>query len=294
MGLTPRQVLSRVELPLAVPAIIGGLRIAVVSTISIATIAGVPRCRKGLGYPIFLALADADAVQDGDLLRRRARRRARARVRRRARRAAARARPRGAAYESPTPPTRTRSSRRSASSATTRASSLTRRSSSSSSRARRSAIALAVALPLGIVLGHLHRGSGFAIGASIVGRALPSLVLIARLPDHPRDRLRQQHGRARRARDRADPDERLRRRRRRRPRRRRGGARHGHDAARRSCAGSSCRSRCRCSSPASASRRSRSSRPRRSPRSPAAAASATSSSTRRATGSPACSGRRSA
>jgi osmoprotectant transport system permease protein len=39
-------------------------------------------------------------------------------------------------------------------------------------------IALAIALPLGIGLGHLHRGSGFAIGASIVGRALPSLVLI--------------------------------------------------------------------------------------------------------------------
>ena len=39
-------------------------------------------------------------------------------------------------------------------------------------------VALLVALPLGIVLGHLHRGSSFAIGASIVGRALPSLVLI--------------------------------------------------------------------------------------------------------------------
>ncbi|HEY6053960.1 MAG TPA: ABC transporter permease subunit [Gaiellaceae bacterium] len=39
-------------------------------------------------------------------------------------------------------------------------------------------IALAVALPLGIVLGHLRRGSTVAIGASIVGRALPSLVLI--------------------------------------------------------------------------------------------------------------------
>jgi len=39
-------------------------------------------------------------------------------------------------------------------------------------------IALVVALPIGIVLGHLHRGSGAAIGASIVGRALPSLVLI--------------------------------------------------------------------------------------------------------------------
>ena len=36
-----------------------------------------------------------------------------------------------------------------------------------------------IALPLGVVLGHFHRGSGIAIGTSIVGRALPSLVLIA-------------------------------------------------------------------------------------------------------------------
>jgi osmoprotectant transport system permease protein len=40
-------------------------------------------------------------------------------------------------------------------------------------------IALAVALPVGVILGHLHRGSGVAIAASIVGRGLPSLVLIA-------------------------------------------------------------------------------------------------------------------
>jgi osmoprotectant transport system permease protein len=40
-------------------------------------------------------------------------------------------------------------------------------------------IALAVALPIGVVLGHFHRGSTIAIGASIVGRGLPSLVLIA-------------------------------------------------------------------------------------------------------------------
>jgi osmoprotectant transport system permease protein len=39
MGLTRRQVLWRVELPLAVPEIIGGLRIASVSTIAIATLA---------------------------------------------------------------------------------------------------------------------------------------------------------------------------------------------------------------------------------------------------------------
>jgi osmoprotectant transport system permease protein len=40
-------------------------------------------------------------------------------------------------------------------------------------------VALAVALPVGVVLGHLHRGSSVAIGASILGRGLPSLVLIA-------------------------------------------------------------------------------------------------------------------
>src|SRR5207247_9257214 len=55
MGLRPRQVLVQVELPLAVPAIIGGLRIAVVSTISIATIAAFVG-HNGLGDPIFLAL----------------------------------------------------------------------------------------------------------------------------------------------------------------------------------------------------------------------------------------------
>jgi osmoprotectant transport system permease protein len=55
MGLTRRQLLWRVELPLALPAIAAGLRIAVVSTISIATIAAF-LLPKGLGYPIFFAL----------------------------------------------------------------------------------------------------------------------------------------------------------------------------------------------------------------------------------------------
>ena len=40
-------------------------------------------------------------------------------------------------------------------------------------------IALLLALPLGVWLGHLHRGSFIAISASNLGRALPSLVLIA-------------------------------------------------------------------------------------------------------------------
>jgi osmoprotectant transport system permease protein len=39
-------------------------------------------------------------------------------------------------------------------------------------------IALVIALPAGVLLGHFHRGANVAIGSSIVGRALPSLVLI--------------------------------------------------------------------------------------------------------------------
>jgi osmoprotectant transport system permease protein len=39
MGMTPRQLLWRVELPLAVPEIIAGLRVATVSTVALATLA---------------------------------------------------------------------------------------------------------------------------------------------------------------------------------------------------------------------------------------------------------------
>jgi osmoprotectant transport system permease protein len=58
MGLTRRQTLWRVELPLALPAIIAGLRVAVVSTIALATVAALV-IPQGLGYPIFLALREA-------------------------------------------------------------------------------------------------------------------------------------------------------------------------------------------------------------------------------------------
>jgi osmoprotectant transport system permease protein len=58
MGLTRRQLLWRVELPLAVPAIMAGLRVAVVSTIALATVAALV-IPEGLGYPIFLALREA-------------------------------------------------------------------------------------------------------------------------------------------------------------------------------------------------------------------------------------------
>ncbi len=58
MGLPRGQPLWRIERPLAIPATMAGLRIAVVSTIALATVAAlvVPR---GLGYPIFLALREA-------------------------------------------------------------------------------------------------------------------------------------------------------------------------------------------------------------------------------------------
>lgn len=55
MGLTPTQTLLRVELPLALPAIVAGLRVAVVSTIALATVAAFV-VSEGLGGPILGAL----------------------------------------------------------------------------------------------------------------------------------------------------------------------------------------------------------------------------------------------
>jgi osmoprotectant transport system permease protein len=55
MGLTRLQVLLRVELPLALPAISAGIRIAVVTTISLATVAAYIT-PLGLGQPIFNGL----------------------------------------------------------------------------------------------------------------------------------------------------------------------------------------------------------------------------------------------
>src|SRR5579883_296485 len=40
-------------------------------------------------------------------------------------------------------------------------------------------IAIALAAPLGVWLGHIHRGSFFAINVGNVGRALPSLAILA-------------------------------------------------------------------------------------------------------------------
>jgi len=59
MGLTRRQTFVQVELPLATPAIMAGVRVATVSTISIATI-GAFFIHYGLGAPIFDALEEPD------------------------------------------------------------------------------------------------------------------------------------------------------------------------------------------------------------------------------------------
>jgi osmoprotectant transport system permease protein len=59
MGLTRRQTFWRVELPLAVPAIMAGVRVATVATISIATVAAVV-IYYGLGGPIFDAIGQPD------------------------------------------------------------------------------------------------------------------------------------------------------------------------------------------------------------------------------------------
>ena len=57
MGMTARQSLWRVEVPLALPSIIAGLRIATVTTIALATVASYI-CDQGLGVPIFAAIQD--------------------------------------------------------------------------------------------------------------------------------------------------------------------------------------------------------------------------------------------
>jgi osmoprotectant transport system permease protein len=57
MGMSRRQALLRVELPLALPAIVAGLRIAVVTIIALATIVYTIYPR-GLGVPIHTALGE--------------------------------------------------------------------------------------------------------------------------------------------------------------------------------------------------------------------------------------------
>ncbi len=79
MGQTDRQILWKVELPLATPEIVAGLRIATVSTVAIATLA-VFAGGGGLGTQIYgggnlnfttsIILAGGIAIADGAPLRR--------------------------------------------------------------------------------------------------------------------------------------------------------------------------------------------------------------------------------
>jgi osmoprotectant transport system permease protein len=55
MGLTPNQILFRIRLPLALPSIMAGVRVAAVTVISLATIAA-SVAPLGLGKPIFDAI----------------------------------------------------------------------------------------------------------------------------------------------------------------------------------------------------------------------------------------------
>jgi osmoprotectant transport system permease protein len=62
MGYTSSQVLWRVDLPLALPAIVAGIRIATVTTISLTTVAAFIGV-GGLGQPIFNAIHDGFKTQ---------------------------------------------------------------------------------------------------------------------------------------------------------------------------------------------------------------------------------------
>jgi len=68
MGMTPRQILWQVELPLAVPSIVSGLRIATVTTIGTATIAAFIGA-GGLGVFLVrgIAMMDKQALLAGAL-----------------------------------------------------------------------------------------------------------------------------------------------------------------------------------------------------------------------------------
>ena len=62
MGMTDRQLLRMVELPLAAPTIIAGIRIALVTNIGTAVIAAVIG-GGGLGVLIFRGVASVDTLQ---------------------------------------------------------------------------------------------------------------------------------------------------------------------------------------------------------------------------------------
>ena len=162
------------EIPLASPAIMAGIRIAAVTTISLATVAAYIGA-GGLGAPIFDAIqsgfktefvaAGALAIILAILVDLAARRGSSARSRRGA---GAECRP--AEMSTSDPFTFFVDNLSLFGSKTTGA-----------PRAHVAAVgvAIAIAIPLGVWLGHIHRGSFFAISVSNIGRALPSLAVIS-------------------------------------------------------------------------------------------------------------------
>ena len=62
MGMRPGQILRRVELPLALPVILGGLRQATVMIVAIATV-GAAVGANNLGQPIFAGIRDTNRLE---------------------------------------------------------------------------------------------------------------------------------------------------------------------------------------------------------------------------------------
>ena len=198
MGMTHRQLLWRVELPLAVPEIIAGLRIATVSTVAIATLA-VFAGAGGLGAEIYAEphLQDRDRHlrrdrdRDGDRLRRPAGRRAApdlALAEGEAGMIAA-----GSSLALPLASVLDSFSGAIEFIFSQRESELGRRGTQVGgldqvweltwSHIEVSALALAVslvlALPIGVLLGHRGKGELLAVAIGNAGRAIPELALIA-------------------------------------------------------------------------------------------------------------------
>ena len=173
MGLTRRQTLWRVELPLAMPAIMAGIRIATVTIISLATVAAFIGV-GGLGEPIFNAIQTGFKTEF--IAAGRAGRAAGAGRRRAARRRAAPAHPVGAGEGG--------LSMHSIIDAFQFIGDnlhfmLTKTLEHLALAGAAIAVSLVIAIPLGVTLGHLHKGSFLAINASNIGRALPSLAIIS-------------------------------------------------------------------------------------------------------------------
>ena len=106
-------------------------------------------------------------------------------------------------------------------------------------------IAALIAIPLGVLIGHTGRGAVVVVNLANAWRAIPTLGLLILLAVYFGFTTLDLADPARRAGDPADPGQRLRGRGGRRPRRQGRGQGHGHDARGSRSSRSRCRSRCR-------------------------------------------------